>query len=197
MTIRRTGSIPLALIGLLAGCAAAYHSAQPGDSDLLAAALQFFARRDAGAIRMDPRPLRPDARLQGITTRDLAVTDESVVRARTEFARSRGIATTDAAADMSCAFARGVPPPDSMLRLEPDSIRTRRQACLARGLYTTYVFGVARPARAPSSDGTPRVVLRAVRMTTSGFDVWDLEMRPNERGGYEVAGARRLGGVSS
>lgn len=83
-----------------------------------------------------------------------------------------------------------------MLRLEPDSIRTRRQACLARGLYTTYVFGVARPASAPSSDEAPRVVLRVFRMTTWGFEVWDLELRPHERR-YEVAAARRLGGVSS
>jgi hypothetical protein len=164
---------------------------------MVAAALEFFAGRQEGVVRLDPRPLRPDASLQGIRTRDLDATDASVVRARAAFARSRGIATTDAAEDMTCAFVRGVPPTDSMLQLEPDSIRTRRRSCLARGLYTTYVFGVARPAPAlPSGDAAPGVVLRAFRLTTSGFEVWDLELRPKE-GGYQVAGARRLGGVSS
>jgi hypothetical protein len=195
--------IVMVTVATLAGCAGTHRTVvspsgadgrQGSDSAVVAAALGYFAGRTEGVLLVDPRPLRPDASLQGIRERDLDSADEGVVRARTRFLEGRGIRTTDAAADMRCAFSRGVPPPDSLLRLEPDSIRSRREACLARGVYTTYAFGHAQPAGTPASPGAVRV--RAFRITTWSYEVWDVDLRPAPRG-FEVIGTRRLGGVAS
>jgi hypothetical protein len=92
---------------------------------------------------------------------------------------------------MRCVFSRGVPPPDTTI--EPDSVRARRRVCLARGPFTTFVFG-----RAASTDASPAgpVRIRVVRLTASSFEVWDLDLRRGV-GGFEVIGTRRLGGVAS
>jgi hypothetical protein len=202
MTTRRFHIAAVALAGTLYGCAGANGAAagpsgstrpQADDSAAVAAALGFFVARTEGVLQVEPRPLRANASLQGIAQRDLD-TDEGLIQARTVFLTRRGIRATDAAADMRCAFSRGVLPPDSLLRLEPDSIRSHRQACLARGLYTTYAFGRAQPAGTPGSLRTLR--MRVYRITTWSFEVWDVDLRPNERG-YDVIGARRLGGVAS
>jgi hypothetical protein len=196
-------SILMVTVATLAGCPRTHRtvvspsgadSLQGSDPLVVAAALGHFAGRTEGVLLVDPRPLRPGASLQGIRERDIDAADEGVVRARTRFLEGRGIRTTDAAADMRCAFSRGVPPPDSLLRLEPDSLRSHRQACLARGVYTSYAFGRARPAGTPTSSGAVRV--RAFRITTWSYEVWDLDLRPAARG-FEVTGARRLGGVAS
>ena len=193
----------VALAGTLSGCAGAHGAAsgpsgvarpQAGDSAVVAAALGFFAARTEGVLQVEPRPLRANASLQGIAPRDLDAADAGLVEARRAFLARRGIRATDAAADMRCAFSRGVPPPDSLLRLEPDSIRSQRQACLARGPYTTYAFGRAQPAGTPGSPRTSR--MRVYRITTWSFEVWDVDLRPTSRG-FEAVGARRLGGVAS
>jgi hypothetical protein len=204
MTPIRICAAMLSLLGTAAGCTGTQRPAvvspsgagetPNGDVGVVAAALGFFAGRTEGVLQVEPRPLRPDASLQGVRQRDLDGADVGVVHGRTAYLARRGIRTTDAAADMRCAFSRGVQPPDSLLRLEPDSIRFHRQACLARGVYTTYAFGMARPASASVPAATLRV--RVYRITTWSFEVWDIDLRSKRRG-FEVIGARRLGGVAS
>lgn len=196
----------LAVLGMLAlgGACAPTHGAAAGGMvtqeppGLLTPALAFFTPRNEGTVRVDPRPLRPDASLTGVHARDFAADGIAVARARRRFLREHGIAETDAAADMRCVFSRGLPRSDSVSNPVPDSIKAPRAACLRVPVYTTFVFSRAEPSEGDQAVryGTGAVRLRAYRLTTWSFEVWDLYLQPGSAG-WRVADSRRLTGVAS
>src|SRR3954466_2430444 len=63
-------------------------AAQSADTAAISAALVFFAGRGEGVVRVDPRPLRADASLQGVRARDLDTADAAEVRVREAFLKS-------------------------------------------------------------------------------------------------------------
>jgi hypothetical protein len=188
---------------LTAGCVGANPSAAGApparvspapDERAVAAVLDYLARNSEGRLFVDPRPLREGADLAGLETTDVSG-DSAVSNATARILARRGIQVTDAASDMRCAFVRGAIPPPEVLDSEPEDFRRAREACLRRGLYTTVILGTPRR----DEEGAARSVwiVRAVRMTTSSYGVWDLPVRVNARGAWEVLEPRRLFGVVS
>ena len=193
------------LIAILPLCAAcALFSSRSGTrqeaepAGMVAAALAFFSARNEGTLRVDPRPLRAGANPTGVLARDFAADGIAVARARRRFLRERGIAETNAAADMRCAFSRGLPPTDSLLRLEPDSIKAQRATCRQDPIHTTFAFTRAELLgdEKASRFGTGAVRLRVYRLTTWSFELWDLFLAPRS-GAWTVVDSRRLVGVAS
>ena len=170
----------------------------PEIAEVIAAALGHFAARNEGAVRVDPRPLRMDASLTGVHDSDFATDGTAVALSRSRFLRERGIDETDAVAEMRCVFSRGVQLPDSVLRLEPDSIRERRARCLQAAVHTTFAFTRAEGLQGEQAArfGGGAVHLRAYRLTSWSFEVWDLYLQPRSAG-WMVADSRRLAGVAS
>jgi hypothetical protein len=185
-------------------CTACAVAARPGqtrpqpEAGTIAAALAHFSARNEGVLRVDPRPLRGDASLTGVHNRDFARDGTAVARARQRFLREHGIAETDAAADMRCVFSRGVPPTESDLHLEPDSIRVQRATCLRDPVHTTFAFTRAELLGGDQAIrfGAGAVRIRAYRLTTWSFELWDLYLAPNS-GAWNVVDSRRLVGVAS
>jgi hypothetical protein len=196
----------LGMLALYAGCApvGAVESprgtgrASPEPVGLLAPALAFFAARNDGIMRVDPRPLRTDAKLTGVFARDFDVDGTAVARVRRRFLREHGIPEADAAADMRCVFSRGMPRSDSISNPAPDSLKAQRAACLLVGPYTTFVFTRAEIPEGEQAVrfGTGAVRLLAYRLTTWSFEVWILYLQPSA-GSWRVADSRRVVAVAS
>lgn len=180
----------------VAGPGAAGAQAVPQQSrGLFAAALDHFASGADGRLLVDPRPLRPDADLAEIAAADIATEDVATAGLRAGIARERGLGLTDAADDQRCAFARGLTVPDSIMRrMEADSITRERQECLARGQFTSVIFGLPVPAGA-QQPGVWR--LKAVRMNTWHYGIWDLYLRPAEGGDWVIVEAKQAFGIAS
>lgn len=157
---------------------------------VLAAVLDHFGRSAEGPLLVDTRPLRDGADLTGLDRTDLSA-DSAASGVTRRVAVQRGLQITDAVNDMRCAFVRGATPPPEVLAAEPEEFRRTREACLQRGLYTTVVLGTP---RMPEQGAW---VVRAVRMTTSSYSVWDVPVRPSTPGVWEVLEPRRLFGVMS
>jgi hypothetical protein len=159
----------------------------PQSRGLFVAALDHFVSGSEGRLLVDPRPLRPDVDLGSVTAADIAAEDAASAEFRAHIVRERGLGLTDAVRDQRCAFVRGVTLPDSMLRLLPDSVRRRREECLARESYTSVIFGTPRPV-GEQRPGVWR--LEAVRMTTWKYGIWDLYLRPSGRGDWVLLEAK-------
>lgn len=158
------------------------------------AALDHLAHNARGQMRVDPRPLRPQADLRSIEEEDLDTGAAEIIRLRSNVLSRRGIASTDAAADQRCTFSEGLEPPPG--RVLSDSVRRLAAACSAEPSYTTFILGT--PEHIVDSaypPGTWRVSVHA--MQKSGFAVWDLYLRPNANSGWEVFTSERRFGMSS
>jgi hypothetical protein len=157
---------------------------------VLGAVLDHLERSSEGPLLVDTRLLRDGADLTGLDRTDLSA-DSAASAVTRRVAVQRGMRITDAVMDTRCAFVRGVAPPPEVLAAEPEEFRRTREACLQRGLYTTVVLGTP---RMPEQGAW---VVRAVRMTTSSYSVWDIPVRTTTQGVLEVLEPRRLFGVMS
>lgn len=155
---------------------------------LFAAAVEHLAGEAEGRLLVDPRPLRPGADLAGVEADDLASEAAGIAQRQANVLTARGWGQTDAVADFRCTFTGGVGPPPSRLASLPDSIVRRQRECDAREPYTTLIFGLPRPV-ADERFGPGTWQLEAVAMTTGGFRIWDLYLRPDADGRWRVSRA--------
>lgn len=167
--------------------------APPQSPDFFAAAAGYFAGGTRAPIRVDPRPLRPEAALGSVTERDLMLSDGETIRMRARVLESAGWRTADAPADWRCVFSQGLPPANP--RPLPDSLRLHREACLSQGPYVSLAFGI--PQAGTDPDHPDRWRIRAMRMLPYGYEVVDLFLLRDPDGGWRVVEAHVRSGVFS
>lgn len=166
--------------------------AAPLDAAFFAAAVRYFADRDSLPVRVDPRPLRPEARLYSVTHADLLVGQPDVVRMRTVVAETAGWAVADAVTDWTCVFAEGYPPARPPAGAAADSIRVHREACRRNGRYQSLIFGLPQPGPEPG-----RWRLRTMRMLLHGFEGMDLHLERGASGAWNVVAVEDRTGAFS
>jgi hypothetical protein len=161
--------------------------------EFFAAAVRHFASRTQVAILVDPRPLRPEVRLDSVALGDLMPSDAQTVLMRTRVVESGGWRITDAPTDWRCVWSRVLPPPQP--RAEPDSLRLRFQECRKRGPYQSLVFGLPQSGTDPAHPDRWRI--RSMRMLPNGYEVADLFLENAPDGQWAVVETRVLSGVFS
>jgi hypothetical protein len=161
--------------------------------DFFTAAVSHFARKTGVPILVDPRPLRPEARLNSVTDADLLPSEAETIRMRTRVIESAGWRTADAPADWRCVFSQAPRPPDAPP--EPDSLRLRYQPCRERGPYEILVFGL--PQSGTDPDHPSRWRIRTMRMLPYGYEVVDLFLEKSPSGEWTVVADRVRSGVFS
>ncbi|HLM66502.1 MAG TPA: hypothetical protein VK358_03200, partial [Longimicrobium sp.] len=171
------------------------------------AALSFSTRASRAPVRVDPRPLKPQALLHSVGEDDINSTDSATIRLRTAALAAAGIPLTNATEDWPCVFATGLrgPPPgqgggtdpiwEQIRAAEPDSLRARREACRSRGGFTSLAFG---PPQAGTDPEHPRWWrIRVMRMMLHGWEVADLFLDRSPDGEWNVVDERvRVGAFS-
>jgi hypothetical protein len=183
----------------MAGCAAPVSTRpQPAppaveSPELFRAAVAYFDDRTELPIRVDPRPLRPEARLSTVQESDLIAPAEAVVRVRMSVMERHGWGRTSAPEDWGCVFSEGLPPARAQETPVPDSVRAQREACRQRGRYESLVFGL--PQQGTDSTHPGRWRIRTMRMLSYGFEVVDLFLEDD--GGWHVVDASVRSGVFS
>jgi hypothetical protein len=173
----------------------------------MAAAVAFLANTSEAPVRVDPRPLRAESRLHSVVEEDLVATDTATVRLRTAVLQALDIPLTDATADSRCVFAAGLRGPgpgerggsdpiwEQIRAAEPDSVRSRREACRARDPYTSLVFGPPQAATHPEHPQWWRI--RAMRMMLHGWEIVDLFLEWSADGEWKVVHTQvRVGAFS-
>lgn len=172
-----------------------------------ASAVAHFTAAARMPVVVDPRPLRPEALLHSVTERDLLPDHDATVELRTRVIGDLGLHTSDATEDWKCVFSAGLRGPrpggssreDSLWAArraqEPDSLRLRRDACLARGEYLSLAFGLPQAGTDPQHPRRWRI--RAVRMLLYGWEVVDLFLEARPAGNWEVVDEQtRVGAFS-
>ncbi|WP_420124955.1 hypothetical protein [Longimicrobium sp.] len=172
-----------------------------------AAALAHFTATAQAPVVVDPRPLRPGAMLHSVRESALLPGADAVVRLRTRVASSAGLRTSDATEDWKCVFSAGLRGPaagtgsreDSLWAArraqEPDSLRARREACLARGEFVSVAFGLPQAETDPQHPGRWRI--RSIRMLLHGWEVVDLFLEARPGGDWQVVAEQtRVGAFS-
>lgn len=177
----------------------------PAESaDFFAAAVTYLVDRSPAPVRVDPRPLKAEARLHSVTEADLVLGDSATIRLRTATLIARGIRRADATADWKCVFATGLRPPpgrgndpiwEQIRAAEPDSVRRNREACRKNGEYVSLAFGPPQTGTQPEHPRRWR--LRAMRMMLHGWEVIDLFLEPNAQGQWEVVHVQERVGAFS
>lgn len=155
-------------------------------------AVAYIDERTELPVRVDPRPLRPEARLSSVQESDLIASAEEVVRMRMSVMESHGWGPTDAAEDWKCVFSEGLLPARD--HPVPDSVRAQREACRRRGRHESLVFGLPQQGTDPVHRGRWRI--RTMRMLPYGFEVADLFLE-DAGGGWRVVDANVRSGVFS
>jgi hypothetical protein len=163
---------------------------QPAESpQFFAAAVQVLVVSSDAPVRVDPRPLRPEARLNSISESDILAADSATMRLRTGVLATLRIPLSDATADWRCVFATGVYPgrggsTPNWATPEPDSVRVSREACAQQGPYTSLAFGLPQAGTDPDHPQLWRI--RAMRMMLHGWEIVDLFLEPGSNGTWEV-----------
>lgn len=171
-------------------------SPEPGRSPaLFTAVVRYFAARTQVPIRVDPRPLRPEARLNSVTDEDLLAGEAETIRMRTRVLEGDGWAVARAPEDWGCVLSQGVAPGQPAQAAAPDTLRARRDACREKGAYESLVFGLPQPGTDP--DHPERWRVRTVRMLPYGYEVVDLFLEHRPSGDWMVVDARVRSGVFS
>ena len=125
---------------------------------------------------------------RGIEADDLAPGASPVTQRQSDVLAARGWPSTDAVADFRCTFTGGVGPPPGREPSLPDSTLRRQDECRAREPYTTLILGLPQPA-ADARYGPGTWQVQAVAMSTGGFRIWDLYLRPEADGRWRVTAA--------
>lgn len=160
-----------------------------------AAAVGYFAGRSSVPVRVDPRPLRPEARLSSVRQSDLITSEAEIIRIRTRVVESGGWSLANAVEDWGCVLSQGVPPARPPQSAEADSLRLHREACRQRGQFESLIFGLPQPASDTAHGARWRI--RAMRMLPSGYEVVDLFLEQRPRGEWQVVDAQVRSGVFS
>lgn len=186
------GLLALLIVGTAGGCipGGGGRSVAPGEERALyTVLLDHFQDSARGPLRVDPRPLRPDADLTGVESGDLLAGAETRAGMVASLLRDRGIAEGDAVRDMDCVFSAGVAlPPGSPGAAEGAA---RREACGRRD-YTTLAFSEPIPA---GPDAPVRV--RVVRLTLSSISAWEVDLLYGAGAGWRIARVERVFGITS
>jgi len=161
--------------------------------DFFAAAVRYFDSQMEAPVVVDPRPLRPEARLSSVTENDLFPSESEVIRMRTRVVESGGWRLTDAPRDWRCVWSQGLRRPLS--RPDPDSVRLHKEDCLSRAPYQSLVFGLPQPGTDPEHPERWRI--RTMQMLTYGYQVVDLFLEAGPSGGWSVVEERVRSGVFS
>jgi hypothetical protein len=161
------------------------------------AAVDYFARTAEYPIRVDPRPLRPEARLHSISDRDLLLpVDPEIVRMRADAIQAAGWPAADAVADWRCVFAEGLPPARPPDPNPADTLQARREACRGGGRYVSLILGLPQAGTDPAHPGRWRI--RTMRMLLHGYEVVDLYLEPSASpGDWTIAEVRVRAGAFS
>lgn len=192
-------SAPALLLFLGAGCAepapAGPQAARAPDAspEFFAAAVRYMESQASVPVRVDPRPLRPESRLNSVSEGDLLPDAAEAIRLRTAVAEREGWQLTNAVADWDCVFAEGLPPARPVEL--SDSIRRHREACREGGQRESLVFGL--PQAGTDPEHPQRWSIRSMRMLLYGFEVVDLYLEPRPNGAWEVVEKRVRSGVFS
>ena len=161
-----------------------------------AAAVGYFVARSEVPVRVDPRPLRPEAQLYSVTERDLLPGTPEIVRMRTTVLEQSRWGVADAVADWKCVFAEGYPrarPPGGS---EPsDSLRVRHEGCRRNGRFQSLILGL--PQAGTDPDHPQRWRIRTMRMFLHGFEGVDLFLEQRASGEWEVVDVRDRTGAFS
>jgi hypothetical protein len=184
-----------------------YAQVSPAESeDFFLAAVAHLVGQAKAPARVDPRPLRAGALLHSVSESDLLLSDRETIQLRTAALEARSVQMADATLDWGCVHASGLraPPPGAsrdtafwarFRAAEPDSMRQRREACLAGGEFVSLAFG-------PPQEGTDpeyprRWRIRAMRMMLMGWEVVDLFLERNPVGQWIVVSEQvRVGSFS-
>jgi hypothetical protein len=162
---------------------------------LFAAAVEYFAEGDTLPVRVDPRPLRPEARLYSVTEPDLLTGTPEIVRMRRRVLQTAGWVEANAAADWTCVFAEGYPPARPPTNEPSDSASLTREECRRKGRFQSLVFGVPEAGTDPAHPHRWRI--RAMRMLLHGFEGMDLYLEQRASGEWSVVEVRERTGVFS
>lgn len=171
--------------------------ASPQESPgLFAAAVQYFATRSDYPTRVDPRPLRPEARLHSVTDLDILLDGTAeIVRMRTTVLDSANWGLANAVADWTCVFAEAAPrarPPTDTAQT-PQQVR--HEACRRSGRFQSLIFGI--PQRGVDPAHPDRWRIRSMRMFLHGYEGIDLFLERSASGRWMVVEAKDLTGVFS
>jgi hypothetical protein len=198
------GALGIVLVACTELAAPRAQVAPPESADFFAAAVAHLAGRASAPVRVDPRPLKPEALLYSVRESDLLLTDHATIRLRTDALAAHEVPTADATADWRCVFSTGLRAPPSrdhdpiwaeMRAAESDSVRQRREACRAGGEYESLAFGLPQAGTQPDHPGRWRI--RAIRMLLYGWEVVDLFLEPNAQGRWDVVAEQtRVGSFS-
>lgn len=168
----------------------------PGESPaFFAAAVRYFVARGEGPLRVDPRPLRPEARLHSVTERDLLPGTPEIVRMRTAVLEREGWDAADAVADWKCVFAEGYPPARPPASEPADSMRLRHEECRRNGRFQSLILGIPQAGTDPGHPHRWRI--RTMRMLLHGYEGVDLFLERSASGDWNVVDARDRTGVFS
>jgi hypothetical protein len=199
MFVRRICMLALLSLSSCSETAAPGPHAQviPGESpQFFAAAVEHFARGSEYPVRVDPRPLQPEAMLHSVSEADIILTDLETARLRTAVLAAEGIPLADATEDWRCVSTEGLRGPspgerggsdpiwEQMRASEPDSLRARREACQRGGRFESLAFGLPQARTDPENPQWWRI--RAIRMVLHGWEVVDLFLEPDSRGEWQV-----------
>ena len=161
-----------------------------------AAAVDYFVRRAEYPVRVDPRPLRPEARLYSVSTGDLLPVAPEILQMRAAVVQEGGWRLADAVADWGCVFAEGLPPARPPSTEGVDSLRLRREACRSRGRFESLILGLPQGETDPAHPHRWRV--QTMRLMLHGFEVVDLYLELDAASGeWSVVDARVRSGVRS
>lgn len=193
----------LLIIALTAACSeAAPAGLRPAGSSpeesprFFTAAVDYFARKAEYPVRVDPRPLRPEARLYSVSAGDLLPVAPEILQMRAAVVQEGGWPVADAVADWGCVFAEGLPLARPPATEGVDTLRVRREACRSRGRFESLILGL--PQGGTDADHPHRWRIRTMRLMLHGFEVVDLYLERNTASEeWSVVEARVRSGVRS
>jgi hypothetical protein len=166
-------------------------------STFLAAVIEHLQGPTNGAgvpLTVDPHPVRSDRELGGVRPGDL-LDEPAVLEFRTRALPELGIGLASTLEDMRCLFSVGILPPQEMLDRESAAQRNWRMECGKRAAYRSAIFGLPLPA---VDAAWPQAwCIRAILITRSSYQVYDLELAEVPGVGWRIVGTRRTGGAAS
>ena len=188
--VARTALWVFAITMGISGCALAegrHAYAGPAASDeagVFRALVAHYQETVQTPLRIDPRPVRYDANLNGIEADDFVAAPGDRSGTLNAVLRERGVEAADAIRDWRCVFTIGPPavPGDTLCHKDRPECGTRA--------YTSVVFSVPeKMPRAVERGGLIRV--RALTMTLSSYAIWNIELSRDASGVWKVERAQR------
>lgn len=188
--VARTALWVAAITVGIAGCASAEARqayAGPVASDeagVFRALVAHYQETVQTPLRIDPRPVRYDANLNGIDADDFVAAPVDRSGPLNAVLRERGVEAADAIRDWRCVFTVGPP------TFPGDTLRHKDRPECGRRAYISVVLSV--PEKMPGTVARGGLVrVRALTMTLSSYAIWNFELSPDGSGGWKVEGVHR------